>query len=216
MTITADTPRFQGMRKRLVEDLRQKGITDEHVLHAIAKIPRHLFIGKGFEEHAYEDKAFKIAAGQTISQPLTVAIQSSLLDAEKGMKVLEIGTGSGYQTSVLCELGLKVFSIERQRELYVQAKQILGDLKYQAKLFFGDGYQGLPAFAPFDRVIITCGAPYVPEKLIEQLKVGGKMIIPLGEKIQVMNVFTRVNEREIVRKEYGEFRFVPMIEKKAR
>ncbi|HYG52552.1 MAG TPA: protein-L-isoaspartate O-methyltransferase, partial [Flavobacteriales bacterium] len=168
------------------------------------------------EERAYNDKAFKIGSGQTISHPSTVAIQTTLLQVKKTDKVLEIGTGSGYQTAVLCELGCKVFSIERQKALYDKTKPLLEEMGYRAKLFYGDGYAGQHAFAPFDKIIITCGAPFIPEKLVEQLKPGGLMVIPLGEKVQIMNVLIKNIDNQITVKEYGEFRFVPMLEKKVR
>lgn len=212
-----EEPKYAGMRKRMVDDLMSKGISNNEVLEVMRKIKRHLFIDRGFEEHAYEDKAFQIGAGQTISQPSTVAIQTTLLNTGRNDKVLEIGTGSGYQTAVLCELGCKVFSIERQRLLFEKTRTLLLDkMGYKPRLFFGDGYAGQPAFAPFDRIIITCGAPFIPEKLVEQLKPGGIMVIPLGDKVQIMNVLKKDMSGQIDLKEYGEFRFVPMLEKKVR
>lgn len=212
-----EEPKYVGMRKRMVDELMSKGIASIEVLEVMRKIKRHLFIDKGFEEHAYEDKAFQIGAGQTISQPSTVAIQTTLLNTGKNEKVLEIGTGSGYQTAVLCELGCKVFSIERQRLLFDKTKSLLMDqMAYKPRLFFGDGYAGQPAFAPYDKVIITCGAPFIPEKLVDQLKPGGLMVIPIGDKIQIMNVLTKDLAGQVSVKEYGEFRFVPMLEKKVR
>lgn len=216
MITSKEEPKYAGMRKRMVDDLSTKGIATENVLEIMRKVKRHLFIDKGFEEHAYNDKAFKIGAGQTISQPSTVAIQTSLLNIVKGDKVLEIGTGSGYQTAVLCELGCKVFSIERQKELYDKTKPMLEMMGYRPKLFYGDGYLGQPSFGPFDKIIITCGAPLIPPKLIEQLKPGGTMVIPLGDKVQIMNVLSKNLKNEVLIKEYGEFRFVPMLEKKVR
>jgi protein-L-isoaspartate(D-aspartate) O-methyltransferase len=214
--IGKEEPKYAGMRKRMVEELAAKGIGSSDVLDIMRGIKRHLFIDKGFEEHAYIDKAFKIGAGQTISQPSTVAIQTTLLELKKGEKVLEIGTGSGYQTAVLCELGCKVFSIERQKALFDQTKPLLESMGYRAKLFYGDGYMGQPTYGPFDKIIITCGAPIIPEKLIEQLKPGGLMVIPLGDKVQVMNVLKKDLQGKVTIKEYGEFRFVPMLEKKVR
>lgn len=192
-----------------------KGITDKKVLDAIGKIPRHLFMDSSFEDHAYQDKAFPIAADQTISQPYTVAFQSQLLEISKGDLVLEIGTGSGYQTAVLCELGAKVFSIERQRELYRKTKLFLAKIGYRPKyLSFGDGYKGLPEYAPFDKIIVTAGAPYVPKDLLGQLKVGGRLVIPVGDEVQVMTLFIRKSAKEFDKTEFGEFRFVPLLEDK--
>lgn len=215
MLITEE-PKYAGMRKRMVDELVARGIASVEVTEVMRRIKRHLFIDKGFEEHAYIDKAFQIGAGQTISQPSTVAIQTTLLNTTKNEKVLEIGTGSGYQTAVLCEMGCKVFSIERQRLLYDKTKVLLDHLGYRPKLFFGDGYAGQPAFSPFDKIIITCGAPFIPEKLVEQLKPGGLMVIPLGDKVQIMNVLKKDLAGNVTIKEYGEFRFVPMLEKKVR
>jgi protein-L-isoaspartate(D-aspartate) O-methyltransferase len=211
-----EEPKYAGMRKRMVDELTTKGIASDEILEIMRKIKRHLFIDKGFEEHAYNDKAFKIGVGQTISHPSTVAIQSTLLQLKKNEKVLEIGTGSGYQTAVLCEMGCKVFSIERQKALFDKTKPMLEEMGYRAKLFYGDGYAGQPAFAPFDKIIITCGAPLIPGKLVEQLKPGGLMVIPLGDKVQIMNVLTKNTDGHVIIKEYGEFRFVPMLEKKVR
>jgi protein-L-isoaspartate(D-aspartate) O-methyltransferase len=210
-----DTFRHQGKRKHLVEVVKSKGVQDEKVLAAIGKIPRHLFMDSSFEDHAYQDKAFPIAADQTISQPYTVAFQSELLEVEKGEKVLEIGTGSGYQTAVLCELGAKVYSIERQQELYKKTKLFLSKIGYRPKfLSFGDGYKGLPSYAPFDKVIVTAGAPFVPNPLLAQLKVGGRLVIPVGDESQVMTLFIRKSAKEFEKKEFGEFRFVPLLEDK--
>ena len=187
-----DTFRHQGKRKQLVEIVKAKGVSDEGVLAAIAKIPRHLFMDSSFEDHAYQDKAFPIAAEQTISQPFTVAFQSELLQVQPGEKILEIGTGSGYQTAVLCELGAKVYSIERQQELYVKTKRFLTQIGYRPKyLNFGDGYKGLPTYAPFDKIIVTAGAPFVPNPLLAQLKVGGRLVIPVGDDPQIMTLFIR-------------------------
>jgi protein-L-isoaspartate(D-aspartate) O-methyltransferase len=209
-----DTFRHKGMRKELVAYLRTKGITDEAVLTAIDNIPRHLFMDGAFLEFAYQDKAFPIAAGQTISQPFTVAFQTQLLHIKKGDKVLEIGTGSGYQTAVLCELGAKVFTIERQRPLFLKSQQILKDLGYMPKQFYGDGYIGQPNFAPFDKIIVTAGAPFIPPKLVEQLKPGGILIIPVGENVQTMIEIRKNTDGTTTQTEYGEFRFVPLLEDK--
>lgn len=210
-----DTFKHQGLRQQLVNVLINKGITDVNVLKAIGKIPRHLFMDSSFLDHAYQDKAFPIAADQTISQPYTVAFQSELLKIKPGDKILEIGTGSGYQTAVLCELGAKVFSIERQHELFKKTSKFLPKLGYRAKkLIFGDGYLGLKDEAPFSGVIVTAGAPYVPKPLLSQLKIGGKLIIPVGNEVQIMNMFTRKGPKEFEQEEFGEFRFVPLLENK--
>lgn len=210
-----DTFRHKGKRKQLVETVRSKGIKDENVLEAINKIPRHWFMDSSFEDHAYQDKAFPIAAGQTISQPYTVAFQTELLQIEKGDKVLEIGTGSGFQTAVLCELGARVYGIERQNELYKKTKRFLEKIGYRPKyLTFGDGYKGLPEYAPFDKIIVTAGAPYIPKALMNQLIIGGRMVIPVGEKSQIMTLLIRKSAKEFERKEFGDFRFVPMLEDK--
>lgn len=203
------------MRKKLVETLIKKGITDKNVLQAIGKIPRHLFMDSGFVDHAYVDKAFPIAADQTISQPYTVARQTELLEVRKGDKILEIGTGSGYQAAVLLEIGVTLFTIERQNELFKKTKLFLPKLGYKPKrLIFGDGYIGLKEEAPFDGIIVTAGAPFVPNPLLAQLKVGGKLVIPVGESVQIMTVFLRKSDNEFEKKEYGEFRFVPLLENK--
>jgi len=210
-----DTFTHKGMRKKLVATLKSKGILDVHVLKAINAIPRHLFMDSGFIDHAYVDKAFPIGAEQTISQPYTVARQSELLKLKKGNKVLEIGTGSGYQTAVLLEMGLIVFSIERQNELFKKTKLFLPKLGYRPrKLIFGDGYKGLKEEAPYDGIVVTAGAPFVPKPLLAQLKVGGRLVIPVGVKSQIMTVFTRKSAKEFDKKEYGEFRFVPLLEDK--
>ena len=211
-----DSYRHKGLRKRLAEEIASKGIKDARVLEAIGKIPRHFFLDTAFEEHAYENKAFPIGSGQTISHRYTVAFQPELLEVEKGHKVLEIGTGSGYQTTVLLELGAKVFSIERQKELFDRTKLILKKMNYNAKLYYGDGYKGIPTWAPYDSIIVTCGAPFIPEDLLSQLKVGGKLVIPIGDGKQIMTLITRVTETEFTKKTFGDFMFVPMLEKKAR
>ncbi|MBZ9630255.1 protein-L-isoaspartate(D-aspartate) O-methyltransferase [Salegentibacter sp. LM13S] len=207
-----DNYRHKGKRQQLVKTVKKKGITDKAVLDAIGKIPRHLFMDSSFEDHAYQDKAFPIAADQTISQPYTVAFQTEKLEIEKGDKVLEIGTGSGYQTAVLCELGAKVYSIERQRELYKKTKAFLNKIGYRPKhLSFGDGYKGMPDYAPFDKIIVTAGAPFVPNDLLGQLKVGGKMVIPVGDDVQTMTLFIRKSPKEFDKTEFGQFRFVPLL-----
>ena len=203
------------MRQQLVDTLIKKGIKDKGVLKAIGKIPRHLFMDSGFIDHAYQDKAFPIAADQTISQPYTVAFQSELLQVQPGDKVLEIGTGSGYQTAVLLELGAKVFSIERQQELFKKTSKFLPKLGYRAKsLIFGDGYKGLPVEAPFKSIIVTAGAPFVPNPLLSQLAIGGRLVIPVGDDVQVMTLFIRKGPKEFEKHEFGDFRFVPMLEDK--
>ena len=210
-----DTFKHQGLRQQLVNILKNKGITDAKVLKAIDKIPRHLFMDSSFLDHAYQDKAFPIGADQTISQPYTVAFQSELLQLKPGDKILEIGTGSGYQTAVLCELGAKVYSIERQNELFKKTSKFLPKLGYRAKkLIFGDGYIGLEEEAPFDGIIVTAGAPFVPKPLLSQLKIGGKLVIPVGVDVQVMTMFTRKDQKEFDQEEFGEFRFVPLLEDK--
>ena len=207
-----DTFRHKGKRQQLVKTVQKKGIKDQKVLDAIGKIPRHLFMDSSFEDHAYQDKAFPIAADQTISQPYTVAFQTELLEIKSGDLVLEIGTGSGYQTAVLCELGAKVYSIERQRELFKKTKMFLNKIGFRPKhLRFGDGYKGLPEYAPFDKIIVTAGAPYVPKDLLGQLKVGGRLVIPVGYKVQTMTLFIRKSLKEFDKTEYGDFRFVPLL-----
>jgi len=207
-----DLPKHKGLRNQLVETIKKKGITDEKVLAAIGKVPRHLFMDSGFIDFAYQDKAFPIAASQTISQPYTVAFQTELLEIKQGDKVLEIGTGSGYQTAVLIELKAEVYSIERQKELYELTRKALPKVGYVAKkLNFGDGYKGWQEFAPFDKVIVTAGAPFVPAPLLAQLKIGGRLVIPVGEDVQIMTLFIRKGEKEFEKHEFGEFRFVPML-----
>ena len=210
-----DTAKHQGLRNQLVTVLQQKGITDKNVLEAIKKIPRHLFLNSSFEDYAYQDKAFPIGAGQTISQPYTVAFQSQLLEVEKDHKILEIGTGSGYQTAVLCTMGAKVYSVERQNELFKTTSLLLPKLGIRPKhLSFGDGYKGLPNYAPFDSIIVTAGAPIIHKPLMAQLKVGGRLVIPLGEEHQIMTMLIRKNETQFEKHEFGEFRFVPLLENK--
>ncbi len=212
-----DSFRHQGLRKKLVELLTAKGINNQAVLNAIGKVPRHLFMDNTFLEFAYEDKAFPIDCDQTISQPYTVAYQTQLLLLEKGEKVLEIGTGSGYQASVLYECGAKVFSIERHKQLFETTRKRLHELNYTIKTFFGDGFKGLTSFAPFDKILITCGAPSIPEALLDQLKVGGIMVVPVGplsEQIMTIVIKKSNKEKEII--ELDTFRFVPMLGQKAR
>ena len=207
-----DSTTHQGMRRHLVEQLRNKGITDEEVLSAIGSVPRHLFMDSGFESHAYQDKAFPIAAEQTISQPYTVAFQSQLLQVQKGQSVLEIGTGSGYQTAVLILLGADVYSIERQHQLYRYSMRQLPKHGYRSKkLVFGDGYKGLPEFAPFDRILVTAGAKEVPKALLNQLVIGGRMVIPVGTETQEMILMVRTSAKEFEKQKHGTFRFVPML-----
>jgi protein-L-isoaspartate(D-aspartate) O-methyltransferase len=210
-----DTFTHKGMRNKLVKTLKMKGIADKNVLEAISSIPRHLFMDSGFIDHAYIDKAFPIGAEQTISQPYTVARQTELLKVKKGDNVLEIGTGSGYQCAVLLEMGAKVYTIERQNELFKKTGLFLPKIGYRPKkIVFGDGYKGLPEFAPFDGIVVTAGAPTVPEALLAQLKVGGRLVIPLGKRSQIMTVFTRKSETDFKKKEFGEYRFVPLLEDK--
>ena len=210
-----NTNKHQGLRNQLAKILEEKGITDKNVLEAIKKIPRHLFLNSSFEDFAYQDKAFPIGAGQTISQPYTVAFQSELLKVKKDDKILEIGTGSGYQTAVLCLLGAKVYTIERQNELFKTTSLLLPKLGIRPKhLSFGDGYKGLPNYAPFDSIIVTAGAPIIPQPLMAQLKIGGKLVIPLGEKDQIMTLLIRKNETQFEKHEYGDFKFVPLLENK--
>ena len=207
-----DTFKHKGKRQQLVEIIKMKGIKNKGVLTAIGKIPRHLFLDSGFDDHAYQDKAFPIAANQTISQPYTVAIQSELLELKKGDSILEIGTGCGYQTAVLLEMGAKVYTIERQKELFKKANLFLPKLGYRVKrMVFGDGYKGMPDFAPFDGIIVTAGAPFIPKPLMQQLKIGGRLVIPVGATSQTMTVLTRTSASKFVKKEYGEFWFVPLL-----
>ena len=210
-----DTAKHQGLRNLLAKILADKGIKDKNVLEAIKKIPRHLFIESGFEAFAYQDKAFRIAAGQTISQPYTVAFQSELLEVKKDQKILEIGTGSGYQTAILCSLGAKVYSVERQNELFKKTSILLPKLGICPKyLSFGDGYKGLENYAPFDGIIVTAGAPMIPKPLMAQLKIGGRLVIPVGEKEHIMTLLIRKNETQFEKHEFGEFKFVPLLENK--
>ncbi|RRJ89541.1 protein-L-isoaspartate(D-aspartate) O-methyltransferase [Paenimyroides tangerinum] len=212
-----DTAKHQGLRNQLVSLLQQKGIQDINVLKAMQLIPRHFFLESGFEDFAYQDKAFPIGAGQTISQPYTVAFQSQLLEVKTDDKILEIGTGSGYQTAVLCKMGAKVFTIERQIDLYKKTSKLLPKLGFKPKVIsFGDGYKGLVTDAPFDGIIVTAGAPYIPQPLMAQLKIGGRLVIPVGEDKQIMTLLIRKTETHFEQHEFGDFRFVPMLEDKNR
>lgn len=201
----------KGRRKRLVEGIKRKGIKDERVLEAIWKIPRHLFMESYLDKVAYDDKAQPIASGQTISQPYTVAYQTELLELKKGDKVLEVGTGSGYQTAVLLEMGVSVYSIERQRKLFEETRSRLIKFGYSANLYYGDGYKGKPTLGPFDKILITAGAPFMPPELLKQLKVGGIIVAPIGEDDQIMTSIRRVDENKFERKTHGYFRFVPLL-----
>ena len=211
-----DTYRHKGLRRKLVELIKSKGIKDNGILEAIGKIPRHLFLNSSFLEFAYEDKPFPIGSGQTISQPYTVAFQTELLEIKKGEKVLEIGTGSGYQTCVLMELGAKVYTIERQKNLYQKTKVLLSSMEYKPRLIsFGDGYKGLPKYAPFDKALVTAGAPFVPKALLEQLKPGGMLVIPVGDGIQVMKRIIKTADNNYMEEKHGTFRCVPLLTNKA-
>lgn len=207
-----DSYRHKGLRKKLVESIRQKGIGNEDVLEAINRVPRHLFMDSSFINHSYTDKAFPIGAGQTISQPYTVAFQTELLEIERHLKVLEVGTGSGYQTAVLLELGARVYTIERQRELFLEAQRTLSSLNYKPVYFYGDGYEGLPSYAPFDRILVTAAALEIPQNLLDQLSVGGILVVPEGGPSgQTMIRIHRVSETEFKRSEHGYFSFVPLL-----
>lgn len=211
-----DSFKHKGLRQKLVDTLISKGIKNEAVLEAIRTIPRHWFMDSSFLDHAYQDKAFPIATNQTISQPYTVAYQTELLEVEPNQKVLEIGTGSGYQTAVLCLLEAEVYSIERQLELFKKTSLFLPKIGHVAKrLIFGDGYKGLKEEAPFDRILVTAGAPFVPKPLLAQLKVGGRLVIPVGEEEQVMTLYIRSGQKNFEKHEFGNFKFVPMLEDKS-
>ena len=207
-----DSFKHKGLRNKLIEELSEKGIIDSGVLNAISKIPRHLFMDSGFIDHAYQDKAFPIGSGQTISQPFTVAFQTQLLEIKKGNKILEIGTGSGYQAAVLCEMGAKVYTIERIRELYRKTSSFLPSINYYPKkMIYGDGYEGLEEESPFDGIIVTAGASKIPEKLLLQLKIGGRMVVPIGENVQKMVLYIKKSETNFEIKNFGDFQFVPML-----
>jgi len=205
----------KGLRRKLVEELKAKNLFSPSVLDAIMAVPRHLFMAKGLEKLAYKDQALPIAAGQTISQPFTVAFQTQLLDIHTGDKVLEIGTGSGYQTAILLELGVKVFSIERQRELFISTQGLLKNLGYQPHLFYGDGYLGQPSYGPFDRIIVTAGAPFIPEPLKKQLKISGRLVVPVGDKTQKMSLLVKISENKFETTSHGDFLFVPLLQGKS-
>jgi len=210
-----DTPRHRGMRRKLVEVIRSKGITDQEVLKALDNVPRHFFAFEDsvFIERAYEDTAFPIGEGQTISQPFTVAYQTQLLEVKRGEKILEIGTGSGYQSAILAEVGARVFTIERVKKLFVKTKQLFEDIGYKhIKCFYGDGFEGLPTFAPFDKILVTAGAPDVPQKLLDQLRTGGALVIPIGvNDLQIMKRYSKISSLEIREEAFDTFRFVPML-----
>jgi protein-L-isoaspartate(D-aspartate) O-methyltransferase len=204
------------MRKRLVDSIRNKGISNENILSAMNRVPRHLFLDSSFLEFAYDDKPFPIGSGQTISQPYTVAFQTEILDVRKGQKVLEIGSGSGYQACVLEEIGAKVFSIERQKKLYHKTKEFISELGYKVRFFYGDGNKGVPSFAPYDRILITAAAPEISKELIKQLKPGGILVVPLGKtEIQTMIKITKLENGDLKEEEFGVFRFVPLLKNKA-
>ena len=207
-----DSYKHKGLRKKLVQEIKRKGIKNEKVLEAIGNVPRHYFMESGFEQFAYKDQAFPISKGQTISQPFTVAFQTELLDIQKHEKVLEIGTGSGYQTAILLEMGATVYSIERYRDLYLKAKKTLNEMGYQPYLFYGDGYLGQTTYAPYDKILITAGTSEIPQDLLDQLKVGGKMVLPLGTQLgQDMTVITKTGPNDIEKHKHGSFIFVPLI-----
>ena len=215
MDYLKDTYRHQGKRKQLVESLKEIGIKDARILNAFNAVPRHFFMDLALDDLAYTNGAFHIGSGQTISHPYTVAFQTELLDVRPKMKVLEIGTGSGFQTCILCELGLKVYSIERHQDLHVKASHMIKHLTYDARLKYGDGYQGWPSYAPFDRILVTCGAPDIPEALKNQLAIDGIMVIPVGEgEEQHMLRIKRLSDSSFHTEELGTFKFVPMLERK--
>ena len=209
-----DTYRARGLRKQLVKEVISKGIKDQRVIDAIGKIPRHYFLDEIFLTHAYEDKAFPIGEGQTISQPYTVAFQSELLEVKEGDKVLEIGTGSGYQACVLLELGAEVYTIEYNEKLYKKTARFLPKIGYKPHFFLGDGSQGIPAHAPYDGIIVTAGAPSIPASLVNQLKPGGRLIIPVGDsRLQKMLLIRKTKENKLIKKEFDHFSFVPLLGK---
>ena len=214
MNTIEDTYRHKGLRRLLVEEIRDKGITDEAVLDAIGRVPRHAFMDSGFINFSYKDSAFPIGAGQTISQPYTVAFQTQLLEVKPHEKVLEIGTGSGYQATILFELGANVYTIERQRELHIKSQQLLHQMGYKMHFFYGDGYAGLPAYAPFDKILVTAGAAEIPQALVQQLKIGGRMVIPVGSEGQEMTLLVKKSETEIEQSNHGTFMFVPFLKGK--
>lgn len=207
-----DSFKHKGLRNKLVLDLKTKGIKDDSVLEAVKSVPRHLFMDSGFLDHAYQDKAFPISSGQTISQPFTVAFQTELLNVKKDHKILEIGTGSGYQAAILCHMGAKVYTIERIKELFRKTSVFLPSINYRPKkMIYGDGYLGYSEEAPYDSIIVTAGASEIPEKLINQLKIGGRMVIPVGDEVQKMKLVTKLSESDFETKIFGDFQFVPML-----
>ena len=215
MSSFVDAAIHQGQRKQLVALLQEKGIADPAVIEALLSVPRHWFMDPGLVTHAYKNKAYPIAADQTISHPFTVAFQSELIDCKKGDKVLEIGTGSGYQTAILNALGLQIYTVERQRELYKKTKRLFEQLRLRPKTcILGDGYLGLPEKAPFDAILVTAGAPILPKALLGQLKIGGRLVIPIGDDPQIMHRFTRTGEKTFDKETFGEFRFVPLLKDK--
>lgn len=210
-----ETTKHKGLRRHLIQRLRIKGIQSKDVLNLMLDVPRHLFMDPSLINFAYEDNAYPISSDQTISQPYTVAFQSELLDVSATHKVLEIGTGSGYQTAILLGLSSMVYTIERQQELFKKTQRLFLQLGYRPKKhIFGDGYKGLPTEAPFDRIIVTAGAPVVPKPLLNQLTIGGKLVIPIGEKEQIMTRFIRTSKTSFDKEEFGRFRFVPLLENK--
>lgn len=215
MSAYTDTPKHQGQRLQLVQLLKDKGITDPHVIAALERVPRHWFMDAGLESHAYKNKAYPIAAEQTISHPYTVAFQSQLIGVKPGDKVLEIGTGSGYQTAILKALNVQIYTIERQRELFKKSQRLFQSIGLRPKKsILGDGYAGLPEAAPFDAILVTAGAPHLPQALLEQLAVGGRLVIPIGNDPQIMYRYTRTGEKTMDKETFGEFRFVPMLKNK--
>ncbi|OQX98577.1 MAG: protein-L-isoaspartate O-methyltransferase [Bacteroidetes bacterium 4572_128] len=203
---------YKGLRKRLVNQIIKQGISDKKVLDAIEKVPRHLFMESSFSVFAYKNKAFPIGSGQTISQPYTVAFQTEILEVEVGDKILEIGTGSGYQTAILSEMGAKVFTLERYKNLYLKAKNLLTKLGYKANLFYKDGTLGMPNYAPFDKILVTAGAKNIPKYFLEQLKIGGKLVIPVGDNnLQIMTRISKISKNKLEKQEYGNFIFVPLL-----
>ena len=215
MSAYTDTPKHQGQRLQLVQLLKDKGITDPHVIAALERVPRHWFMDAGLETHAYKNKAYPIAAEQTISHPYTVAFQSQLIGVKPGDKVLEIGTGSGYQTAILKALNVQIYTIERQRELFKKSQRLFQSIGLRPKKsILGDGYVGLPEAAPFDAILVTAGAPHLPQALLEQLAIGGRLVIPIGNDPQIMYRYTRTGEKTMDKETFGEFRFVPMLKNK--
>jgi len=207
-----DSFEAKGKRKKLVDEIRREGITDENVLSAINKVPRHVFMDPAFLHHAYQNKAFPISSGQTISQPYTVAFQSQLLQVRKRSKILEIGTGSGYQAAILIEMGARVYSIERHRELFQKAQKMMKALGYEGHFFFGDGYIGKPQYGPYDGILLTAGADEIPQTLLQQLAIGGRLVAPVGGRSgQVMTLVERLGEDEFEQTTHGNFSFVPML-----